>query len=484
VSPSPAWFARLTRPRYDVVVVGSGPNGMAAAITLAREGRAVLVLEASGEPGGGLRSAQRTLPGFVHDVCSAIHPLAVGSPFFRSARLADHGLEWVEPPLPLAHPLDDGTAVALHRSAEETAAGLGPDGRAYLRLIGRLGSRWERLAPDLLGPPGLPAHPLLMAAFGLDALRSARGLAEARFRGERARALFAGLAGHSVLPLETLSSAAVGLVLGALGHAVGWPLPRGGSQRVNDALILLLRSLGGELVTGARVESLEALPPARLVMLDLTPRQVLRLAGARLPPRYRRALERYRYGPGVFKLDVALEGPVPWRAPECGLAGTVHLGGTLAEIAASERAAWRGEHAERPYVLAAQQSLFDPSRAPAGRHTLWAYCHVPHGSRVDMTARIEAQVERFAPGFRDRILARCARGPAELEAENPNLVGGDIGGGAQDLGQLFARPVLRLVPYATPVRGLYICSSSTPPGGGVHGMCGHHAARAALRAGF
>jgi phytoene dehydrogenase-like protein len=465
-------------------VVGSGPNGLAAAITLAREGRAVVVLEAAPDAGGGLRSAEITLPGFLHDLCSAVHPLALGSPFFRTVPLLEQGLQWIHPPLPLAHPLDDGSAVALDRSIDATAAGLGIDGPAYRRLVSPLVSDWDRLAPALLGPFGVPRHPLGLARIGLVALRSAHGLASRRFREERARALFAGVAAHSVLPLEKPVTAGVGLMLAGLAHVVGWPIPRGGSRQLAAALLAHLRSLGGEVVTGARVESLETLPPSRSVLLDVTPRQLLRLGGTRLPGRYRRALARYRYGPGVFKLDLALDGPVPWRAAECRGAGTVHLGGTLAEIAASEAAVWRGVHSDSPYVLVAQPSLFDPTRAPAGRHTLWTYCHVPHGSRIDMTARLEAQIERFAPGFRDRILARCARGPGELERDNPNLVGGDIAGGVQDLGQLFTRPVMRLVPYATPVRGLYICSSSTPPGGGVHGMCGFHAARAAIRAGF
>jgi phytoene dehydrogenase-like protein len=479
---APRWREHLEKGHYEAIVVGSGPNGLAAAITLAREGRSVLVLEAAETVGGGLRSEALTLHGFVHDVCSAIHPLGVGSPFFRALPLADHGLEWVQPPAPVAHPLDNGPAAVLERSVDDTAADLGTtDAAAYRRLIAPFVATWERLAPQILGPPRLPRHPVVLARFGLAALRSARALAEARFRGERARALLAGLAAHSILPLEHAATAAVALVLGVLGHAVGWPLPRGGSQRVADALASCLRSLGGEIACEARVESLDDLPPARVVLLDVAPRQLLRLGAARLPRRYRRALEHYRYGPGVFKIDLALDGPVPWRDAACARAGTVHVGGTLDEIAASEAAVWRGEHPERPYVIVAQQSLFDPSRAPEGKHTAWAYCHVPNGSALDMTARIEAQIERFAPGFRDRILARSTMGPRQLEERNPNLVGGDIGGGVQDLGQLFARPVLSFVPYRTPAHGLYLCSSSTPPGGGVHGMCGYHAARAALR---
>ena len=471
-------------PAYDAVVVGSGPNGLAAAITMARAGRSVLVLEAREAIGGGCRSAELTLPGFVHDVCSAIHPLGLGSPFFKTLPLGDHGLEWIHPPAPVAHPLDDGTAVVIERSVEETAAGLGPDAAAYRRLMGPLSAEWDALAPELLAPLHLPRHPLAMARFGLMAVRSASGFAQARFRGERARAVFAGIAGHSILPLERTATAAIGLVLGALTHAVGWPLPRGGSRRIADALAAHLRSLGGEIRTGSPVESLDSLPPARAVLCDVTPRQLLKLAGDRLRGRYRRGLERYRYGPAAFKLDFALSGPIPWKAAECARAATVHLGGTLDEIAASEAAVGRGEHPDRPFVLLVQPSLFDASRAPAGRHTAWAYCHVPNGSTFDMRARIEAQIERFAPGFGDLVLARSVLTPARLQELNANYVGGDINGGAQDLGQMFTRPVARIVPYSTPVRGLYICSSSTPPGGGVHGMCGHHAARAALRALF
>jgi phytoene dehydrogenase-like protein len=466
---------------WDAVVVGSGPNGLAAAIALARAGRSVLVIEAKETIGGGCRSTELTLPGFVHDICSAIHPLGLGSPFLKTLPLGDHGLEWIHPPAPVAHPLDDGTAVVIERSIEETAAGLGPDAAAYRRLMGPLAAEWDALAPELLAPLHVPRRPLAMARFGLKAIRSASGFAKARFRGERARAAFAGIAGHSILPLERTATAAIGLVLGVLTHAVGWPLPRGGSRRIAEAMAAHLRSLGGEIQTGSPVESLDALPPARAVLCDVTPRQLLKVAGDRLRGRYRRGLERYRYGPAAFKLDFALSGSIPWKAPECARAATVHLGGTLDEIAASEAAVGRGEHPERPFVLLVQPSLFDASRAPAGRHTAWAYCHVPNGSTFDMRARIEAQIERFAPGFRDLVLARSVLTPARLQDLNANYVGGDINGGAQDLGQMFTRPVARIVPYSTPVRGLYICSSSTPPGGGVHGMCGYHAARAALR---
>ena len=467
----------------DAIVVGSGPNGLAAAIALARAGRTVRVIEAEGTPGGGARSAELTLPGFVHDICSAIHPLGVGSPFFRRLPLAAHGLTWIHPPAPLAHPFDDGTAAMLERSIEATTATFdrSADAAAYRRLMAPVVADADKLLDEILGPLKLPRHPLALARFGALAILPARVLARLLFRGEPARALFAGLAAHAIQPLDRPVTAAFGLVLGMLGHAVGWPLPRGGSQSIADALASCLRSLGGEVVTGRRVHSLNDLPPARAILFDVTPRQLLRIAGPAFPAGYRRKLAGYRYGPGVFKVDWALDGPIPWQAPACARAATVHLGGTLEEIADGEAAIGRGEHPERPFVLLAQQSLFDPSRAPAGQHTAWAYCHVPNGSRVDMAARIEAQIERFAPGFRDRVLARSVMPPALLEQRNANYVGGDINGGVQDLRQLFSRPTLRLVPYSTPAKRIYICSSSTPPGGGVHGMCGYAAARAALR---
>jgi phytoene dehydrogenase-like protein len=463
----------------DAVVVGSGPNGLAAAITLARAGRSVLVLEAEATVGGGMRSAELTEPGFVHDVCSAVHTLTAGSPFFAELPLREHGLEMVHPPAPLAHPFDDGTALMLERSVDETAAGLGADGDKYRRVFEPLVRDKGRLVPFLLGPRPLPRHPVSAARFGLLGLRSAIGLTR-RFGDERTKALFAGLAAHSIQSLRRSPTAAFGLVLGLLGHAYGWPVARGGSQAIADALASYLRSLGGEIETGRRVESVDELPTARLILLDLTPRQVIRVAGHRLPNRYLRALRRYRYGPGVFKLDWALDGPVPWRAESCARAATVHVAGTVEEIVESEDAVWKNRVSDRPFVLLAQPSLFDETRAPAGKHTLWAYCHVPNGSSVDMTERIERQIERFAPGFRDRILARRACNALDMEAYNPNYVGGDINGGVQDLLQLYTRPVIRLNPYATPVAGLYICSSSTPPGGGVHGMCGYLAAKSAL----
>jgi phytoene dehydrogenase-like protein len=464
---------------YDAVVIGSGPNGLAAAIMLARARRSVVVFEAENVIGGGARSAELTLPGFVHDVCSAIHPLAAASPFFRELPLAEYGLEWIQPPIPVAHPFDDGSAAVLERSVAATAAGLGRDAEAYRKLFEPVTQNWERLLVDFLAPPRLPAHPLAMLAFGVRALRSARALADKHFRDVKARALFAGLAAHAMLPLDYALTAGFGLVLGAAGHAVGWPVPRGGAQRIADALANYLHSLGGEIVAGERIQSLDQLPAASAVLCDVTPRQLLGIAGHTLPEFFRAQLVRYRYGMGVFKIDWALDAPVPWKNEACRRAGTVHLGGTLEEIAASERAAWEGKSRERPFVLVAQPSLFDPSRAPAGKHTLWSYCHVPHGSTEDMTAKIAAQIERFAPGFGARVLAHRSQSPAELESHNANLVGGDINGGAATLDQFFFRPTRRL--YATPVKGLYLCSASTPPGGGVHGMCGYFAARKALK---
>ena len=465
----------------EAVVVGSGPNGLAAAIVLARAGLRTLLREGQPTLGGGLRSAELTLPGFVHDVCAAVHPLALSSPFFRTLPLAQFGLEWVQPTSPLAHPLDGGTAAVLEQSLEETARGLGEDGRSWVKLHGAFARAWDELSVDVLATPlHIPRHPLLLARFGAQALLPATLVAR-RLRGTPARALFAGNAAHSFLPLEAPGTAAFGLLLSVTAHAVGWPIVRGGSQRFADALLAYFRSLGGEVLADAPVTNLDELAPARVVMLDLGPRQVARLGGVRLPDRYRRALERYRYGAAAFKVDWALDGPVPWTAPACARAATVHLAGTLEEVAASEAAHARGEVHERPFILFVQPTLFDPTRAPAGRHTAWAYCHVPNGYAGDLTDRIERQVERFAPGFRDRILARSSLTPADFEQRNANLIGGDINGGMMDLVQVVRRPVLRPNPYRTPIRGVYLCSASTPPGGGVHGMGGYHAAQAALR---
>ena len=465
----------------DVVVVGAGPNGLAAAISLAQAQRRVRLVEGSDTIGGGCRSAELTLPGFIHDICSAIQPLALASPFFRTLPLDDYGVAWVHSPAVLAHPFDDGTAAVLLRSIPATADLLGADGPAYAALMEPLLDDFEILANALLGPLPMPRHPVALARFGLHALRSASRLARAQFKGEPARALFAGMASHSMLALDRPATAAFGLMLGLFGHAVGWPVVRGGSQQLANALGALFRDLGGEIGTVSPVVSLAPLADARAVLFDLTPHQLLEITGDTLPWSYRRQLRHYRQGPGVFKLDWALDGPVPWSAAECREAATLHLGGTLAEIERSEGQVARGEHPEHPFVIAAQQSLFDPTRAPAGKQTLWAYCHVPNGSTVDMTERIEAQIERFAPGFSQRIIGRSALNSAALEAHNPNYIGGDINGGAQSLRQLFTRPAVRLDPYSPPDQRLFLCSSSTPPGGGVDGMSGYHAAQSALR---
>ena len=426
-----------------------------------------------------MRSAELTLPGFTHDLCAAVVPLALASPFFRTLPLAQNGLAFIQPDAPLAHPLDDGTAVIVERSVEQTAAGLGPDGASYARLFGPLARDWAKLEPLLLGALKFPKHPVIAARFGLDALRSASSLAKSKFRGVRARALFAGLAAHSILPLEDSPSAAFGLILGILAHAVGWPIVRGGTQNLADGLAAHLRSLGGEIRTDARVASIDELPPNSTVFCDISPRALATIAGSRFTPGFRAALERYRYAPGVCKVDWALDAPIPWKAPECARAGTVHVGGTLEEIAKSERDAWNGVESPAPFVLLVQPTLFDPSRAPAGKHTAWGYCHVPNGSTKDMSGAIEAQIERFAPGFRERILQRNVMLPDDLQRHNANLVGGDVEGGAVTLSQLFTRPTWRL--YATTDRRIHICSASTPPGGGVHGLCGHLAAKRALR---
>lgn len=454
---------------------------MAAAVTLARAGRSVLVLEAAETIGGGTRSAALTLPGFLHDVCSAIHPLGVASPVFQSMPLAQYGLEWIHPEVPLAHPLVDGTAAVIHRSLEQTADDLGPDGDAYRRLLEPLLAAADAILGQVLTPYQLPRHPLSLLRFGLLGLQSAARLAKRRFRQPHVQGMFAGMAAHSVLPLDQRFTAAVGLMFSLTAHHGGWPLPRGGSRQIAEALRGYLRHLGGEIATGARIASLAEIPPARAILFDVSPRQLCRIAGDALPAAYRHTLERFRHGPGVFKIDWALDGPIPWTAAGCRRAGTVHVGGDFDAVAAAEQAAWSDQPAEQPFLLVAQQSLLDPSRAPAGKHTGWAYCHVPHGSRVDMTERIEAQMERFAPGFRDLILARHVMAPRDFENYNANYIGGDITGGVMDIRQILARPTAGLTPYATPNRSLFLCSASTPPGPGVHGMSGYHAAQAALR---
>jgi phytoene dehydrogenase-like protein len=463
------------------LVVGSGPNGLATAIVLAQNGFAVEVRETAAIAGGGMRSGELTLPGFTHDLGSAVHPLAVASPFFGTLPLTAHGLRWIWPPAALAHPLDDGTAITLEQDVAATAEQFGKDAAAYRHLVEPLVKNWPNLLPELLRPLGWPEHPFLMARFGIHALPSCTLVARNAFSNERTRTFFAGVCAHSILKLEAPLSSGFGLLLIASGHAVGWPVPEGGAQRIAEALSGVLAKLGGEIKTSSRVGSLAEADGAQLTMCDVTPRQFINLAEGRLPDDYRRSLESYQYGPGVYKVDWALREPIPWKAKDCLRAATVHLGGSLEEMAASERAAWEGGPCERPFVILAQPSLFDRSRAPAGQHTAWAYCHVPFGSNVDMLAAIERQIERFAPGFRECILARSAQGPAEMEAWNENLVGGGINGGAATLMQFALRPTWRR--YRTPLKGVYLCSSSTPPGGGVHGMCGYWAAQSALRAG-
>lgn len=468
---------------YDAIIIGSGPNGLAAGITLAREGLRVLILEARDTPGGGMRTAELTLPGFLHDVCSAVHPMAMLSPFLRSLPLAKFGLEWVHPDILLAHPLDGGRAAAMWRSVEETAAHLPDgDGARWQSLMGPLVPGASGLFGDLLGPlPLLPKHPFNLVRFGLSAMRSAVGLASGKFRSQEAQALFAGNAAHSFLPLENCFTAAVGMALGLAGHAGGWPVARGGSGEITRALSRYFEALGGEIHCGVGVKDVRDLPSASAILFDTGPRAAARIAEPWLPQRYRRRLERYRYGPGIFKMDYALSGPVPWTNPLCAQAGTVHLGGTLAEIAAAERATWQGNGSGNPFILVSQQSICDPSRAPVGQHTLWAYAHVPSGSRSDFSDIITSQIERFAPGFRDVILATHAMNPGAVETYNANNIGGDVIGGVMDLTQLFTRPVARWNPYTTPHSKIFHCSSSTPPGAGVHGMCGYHAARTVLR---
>src|SRR5438046_157568 len=467
---------------YDAVVVGSGPNGLAAAITLARAGCSVLVCEANATIGGGARSPELALRGFMHDVCSAVHPLAAGSPLFKTLPLERFGLEWIEPEIPLAYPLDNGSAASLCKDIDATAEQLRDDSGAYRWLMKPLARNWENLSIEFLQPMlHWPKHPITLAHFGILALCPATLLAKFLFRHEPARALFAGIAAHSFLPLEAPASSAFALVLGLAGEAVGWRIPGGGSQQISNALATYLRELGGNIEVNHRIENLRDLPKSRAILLDVSVWEFLRIAGQQLPSRYRRRLESFRHAPGIFKIDYALSEPIPWKAEACRRAGTIHLGGTMDEMAAVERDVARGKIPERPFTLVAQQSLFDETRAPRGQHTLWAYCHVPFGCDIDMSDRVESQIERFAPGFRDCILARHKMDAADLEKSNPNLAGGDINGGAANLKQLIPRPIFSPTPYRTPLRGVYLCSSSTPPGGGVHGMCGYYAARLALR---
>lgn len=470
----------MQQSEYDAVVVGSGPNGLAAAIAMQQAGLSVLLVEGKETIGGGLRSAALTLPGFVHDICSAIHPTAVISPFFSSLPLAQHGLQFIYPEVAAAHPFDDGSAAVLKKSIQETAQLLGSDEQTYLQLLQPLVKDLPQLAPDILGPLRFPKHPLVMARFGLNALTSATYLAK-RFHTQKARGLWAGMAAHAIQPLSNLTTSAIGLVLLAAGHAQGWPVPVGGSIAIAKALAAYFVSLGGEIETNFYVQKLNQLPPSRAVLLDVTPKQLLSIAGDQFSALYKWQLQHYQYGMGVFKIDWALDGPIPFTAAECRQAGTVHLGGTFEQIAAGEKATAAGQHVQQPYVLLAQQSLFDTSRAPQGKQVAWAYCHVPNGSQQDMTQIIENQVERYAPGFKKLIIGRHTMHTAQIQAYNPNYIGGDINGGIQNIQQLYTRPALRWSPYKTSAKGVYICSSSTPPGGGVHGMCGFHAAKRALR---
>jgi len=467
--------------KHDVVVVGAGPNGLSSAIALARSGLSTLVIERAEQAGGGARTNELTFPGFLHDVCSSVHPLGIGSPFFRSLGLEQYGVDWIQPTSPVAHLLGPERAVLLERSIEATAEQFGEDGTAYRDLFEPLARDFERLLPMILGPLHLPAEPLLLGRFGLAALQSLRGLCRARFRGSEVSALLAGIGAHAMLPLTSAATASFALVLTAAAHVFGWPIARGGSSSITAALLQCLKGAGGELRLNHCVRKRSDLPPARAYLFDVTPRQLLQIVGNELPEPYRRRLQRFRYGPGVYKLDWALSAPIPWRDSRCARAATVHLAGSLDDVSLAEAAVHAGQVAQQPFVLLVQPSLFDPSRAPPGLHTAWAYCHVPHGSEWDASDAIEATIERCAPGFRELILARASKDALQMEKYNPNYVGGDINGGEARLSQLFFRPLARLDPYSTPVPDIFLCSSSTPPGGGVHGMCGYWAARSVAR---
>ncbi|EAZ80395.1 phytoene desaturase family protein [Algoriphagus machipongonensis] len=467
--------------QYDAIIVGSGPNGLAAGIALAQKGKKIKIIEASDTVGGGARTKFLTLPGYKHDVCSAIHPMAMASPFFTTLPLEKYGLKWITPRFPVAHPLDNEPAVIMDLDIHKTASELGIDSAAYLKLFSPIIKDFNDLLPDLLGPFNpIPKSPIKVAKFGLNAIRSASSLVNSKFKGDRSRALFAGLAAHSIQPLDNTATSAIALVLGAAGHAVGWPLPEGGSQSLSNALAEHFTYLGGEIETGKMITSVDQLSEAKAVLFDITPKQILSIAENQIPKSYAKKLKSYRYGPGVFKLDLALDGPIPWKDENCSKAATVHIGGTFEEIAEAESQVFEGKHPEKPFVLLTQQSFFDQSRAPEGKHTVWCYCHVPNGSTRDMTQQIEDQIERFAPGFKDLILSRNKMNAADMQTYNPNYIGGDINGGIQDLRQLYTRPVNLFDPYRIPNTSYFICSSSSPPGGGVHGMCGYHAAQAVL----
>ena len=470
----------LEKKDFDAVIVGSGPNGLAAAIAMQQAGLKVLIIEGKDTIGGGMRSAELTLPGFTHDICSAVHPMAYASPFFQTLPLDKHGLEYIFPHVAAAHPLQDGSAAFLTKSIDETARWLSVDDSTYATLFTQLLKNWPALMKDFMGPLQIPENPIALTKFGLNALLPATVLA-GKFKTTGARALIAGMAAHAMQPLTNVSTSAIALVLMAVGHQYGWPIPKRGSGAIAGALASYFTSLGGKIETGRMITSLQELPSAHAVLFDVTPMQLLKIAGHKFSSIYKWQLERYRYGMGVFKMDWALDGPVPFRNERCRQAGTVHLGNTLREIVNSEQQTWNGKHPEKPFVLLAQPSVSDHTRAPEGKHSVWAYCHTPHHSTVDMTAAIENQVERFAPGFKDRILARHIMNSREIQNYNPNYIGGDINGGVIDIRQLFTRPALRLSPYRTSEKGLYICSSSTPPGGGVHGMCGYYAAKRAMK---
>jgi phytoene dehydrogenase-like protein len=473
-------MASLQAKEYDAIVVGSGPNGLAAAITLQYHGLEVLLIEAKETIGGGLRTCEVTLPGFKHDICSAIHPMAAASPFFSKLPLKQHSLEYIQPEIPAAHPFDDGSAAVLHSCLKQTAEAMGEDRSVYENLVRPFVNSFGELCNDSLGPFTLPRHPLLLARFGLKALQPASSLVKT-FKEKKARGLWAGMAAHSILPFHKVATSAIGLLLMAAGHVNGWPIPKGGSASIANALASYFSSIGGKIKTGFYVRSLQDLPSSHAVLFDITPRQLLQIAGHKFSLLYTKQMQRYQYGMGVFKIDWALDGPVPFKSEECRRAGTIHIGNSFEEIAQSEHDAWQGKDPDKPFVLLAQQSLFDDSRAPKGKQVLWGYCHAPHGSSRDMTDAIERQIERFAPGFRDRILDKRTMNTAHMESYNPNYVGGDVIGGAATLSQLFTRPALRFSPYRTSTKGLYLCSASTPPGGGVHGMCGYHAARRVLK---